>query len=216
MHSKHVLYLGLNPTNLITQDHVTHLPLIQIIPYPLEQVKSELEQFSRFTHILLTSKSTVSILIPYLENLGYTHKSWNNKIIAAVGQATAQHLKSHGLPPDIIAKEETAEGLIAEMETLTFEKEKVFWPHSKLARPLLKEYFFKRGIAFTECILYETLPLQPNPLPKLEEFDQIIFTSPSTVDAFLKFYDTFPKNKVLLSIGPVTEQYLKTKLAKLD
>ncbi len=161
-------------------------------------------------------------MISYLEILGFTHESWANKIIAVVGKATAQHLHSHGLIPQIIAKEETAEGLIAELETLSydFKEADVFWPHSKLSRPLLKEYFIHRQMTFTECPLYETLPLRPCPLPKLEEFDEIVFTSPSTIDAFLTFYDRLPKNKNLVSIGPITEHYLKqllkTKLAKLD
>ncbi len=38
-HSKRVLYFGLDPTNLVTQGAVTHTPLIQIVPYPLDQVK---------------------------------------------------------------------------------------------------------------------------------------------------------------------------------
>lgn len=213
---KHILYLGLNPTNFISDNLLTHAPVIQIVPYALTQVKSVLKQFSQFTHILFTSKTSVQILFPYLAQLGFTHADWNTKVIAAVGQATAQELQLYHLTAAYIAKEETAEGLIAEIDQLNFKKSHVFWPHSKLSRPLLKEYFTHKNVLISECLLYDTHLKQPNPLPDLELFDEIVFTSPSTVDGFLKCYASFPSNKKFTCVGPVTERYLKSKLAKLD
>ncbi len=216
MNSTRILYLGLDPTNFVTQGQVTHAPLIQIKPYPLNQVQDELIRFPLFTHVILTSKSTVEILMSYLKLLGLDNNSWSNKIIAAIGQVTAKHLTAHGLNPQIIAQEETAEGLISELDSLTFNDAHVFLPQSRLARPLLKEYFTKRGINLLACKLYDTLPFRPRPLPDLEKFDEIVFTSPSIVDAFLTYYNKLPTNKILKPIGPITAQYLKSKLAKLD
>jgi uroporphyrinogen-III synthase len=210
MHTKRILYLGLDPVNLNRKGQITHIPLIQIVPYPLEQLENILINFPQFTHIIFTSKSAISIIIPYLEKLGFRNANWSNKIIAAVGQASAKQLQKYGLKVDIIAKEETAEGLITGMEALSFKHSHVFWPHSKLSRPLLKDYFLNQNIQLTECALYDTIPLRPCPLPELEDFDEIIFTSPSTIDAFLMFYNHLPKNKILTSIGPITERYLNS------
>ena len=47
----------------------------------------------------------------------------------------------------------------------------------------------------------------------LLEFDEIFFTSPSTVDGFLNIFGAFPKNGPrLVSIGPITKAYLEKKL----
>lgn len=216
MPSKRVLYIGLDPCHPSLEDQITHFPLIQIVPVPLAEVKTILKEFSHYTHILLTSKSAVNILIPYLEDLGFTNQDWANKTIAAVGQATAKTLQLHGIYPSIIAKEETAEGLVHELKSIAFKNAHVFWPHSKLARPLLSRFFCEKNILFSECILYNTIPIKPSSLPDLHHFDEILFTSPSTVDAFLNCFGKFPENASLKTIGPITQKYLKSKLAKLD
>lgn len=216
MGSKKILYLGLDPSNFITPHQVVHVPIIKIVPTPFDEVKHILKHFFCFTHIILTSKSAVGILISYLQKLGIFHENCADKTFAVVGKATSKHLKSHGIIPQIIAKEEMAEGLITEFDALPFNNAHVFWPHSTLARPVLKEYFRKRKVVLTECDLYSTSAIRPNPLPYPDEFDEVIFTSPSTVDAFLTLYNCLPKVAILTPIGPITGQYLHSKLAKLD
>ena len=80
----------------------------------------------------------------------------------------------------------------------------------------MNDYFEKKGLRYRECLLYETLPAQLDKLPDLNKVDEIHFTSPSTVRAFLKLYGCFPKNKSLTAIGPVTQEYLQTELEKKD
>ena len=66
--TKNVLYVGLNPTHFKTEGKLTHFPLIEIIPRPPTdlQVQSALDAFSSYTHIIITSKSTVKILKDYV------------------------------------------------------------------------------------------------------------------------------------------------------
>lgn len=210
MKIKRILYLGLDPANYPASpnDQLTHLPIIQIIPAPIAHISDVLLQFPLYTHVLITSKSTVSILIPSLLALGFAKQDWSNKTIAAVGKITAKQLKQHGLPPSIVAHEETAEGLITELEQLDLQNAHLFWPHSLLSRPILREWLSSMKIRTTECVLYDTKLARPESLPSLHDFDEIIFTSPSTVDAFLELFDHLPKDISLKAIGPITEQYL--------
>ena len=115
----------------------------------------------------------------------------------------------------VIPKAETAEGIIQELDKQDLENVHFFWPHSALSRPVLSEYFTLKNHPFDEIVLYDTLPQKPGPLPSEEAFDQIIFTSPSTVDAFLKLFGKFPEGKVLKAIGPVTAKYLTGKTCGL-
>lgn len=204
--SKRILYLGLDPSHTETNGEFVHLPIIQIVPRALTdaEVQHALQQFANYTHVIVTSKTTVSILNGYLPSAN----AWNEKIILAVGRVTAKHLEACGITPTIIASEETAEGLIHEMEQLDLTKAYLFWPHSAKARPVIKDYLEANHIAHTSCILYEPKTQIPKELPELANFDEIIFTSPSTVDAFFEIFGYFPTHCALTPIGPITKHHL--------
>lgn len=198
-----VLYLGLNPPPPNPKKKIIHFPIIKIIPRPKEDY-----DMSKYTHLIFTSQSSVEI---FCNNV--PHFEIKDKCFIAVGQATANSLKKHHLPVHKIPKMETAEGIIAELQNLDMTNAFVFWPRSALARPVLGNYFKEKNIKFCDCILYDTVTHQPGPLPDLEFFKEIIFTSPSTVDAFKQLYGRFPDKK-LSCIGPITKDYLTSaKLA---
>jgi uroporphyrinogen-III synthase len=211
--TKKILYVGLDyPSDL--EGEITHCPLIQITPRSCqnEAIFHSLSQFSAYTHILITSKSTIPILKEYLPLFGYSQQDWREKKILAIGQKTAQALMKQSLIPTLIAKEETSEGMIEELRHFSFDPSSfLFWPHSSLSRLVIRNFFQTLPFRWQECSLYDTEPRLPQPLPKLDLFDEIIFTSPSTIDAFLQFFGALPQDKQLTPIGPITKQYLATK-----
>ena len=208
---KRILYLGLDPSHYTGKGEITHWPIIQIIPRPLSDpaVQQTLKQFDRYSHILITSKSTVAILSEYLSQLEIDLQIWRNKVTIAVGQVTAKHLKKREIVPTYVAQEETAEGMIKELQQLSLAKAHVFWPHSAQARPLLKDFLTLQKIHHTTCVLYEPKPQLLETLPQLENFDEIVFTSPSTVKAFIYFFGALPPAIQLTAIGPITKNYLE-------
>ena len=205
--SKRVLYLGLNPSHYSSDGEMIHWPIIQIIPQPLSDLTlyETLKNFDRYTHLILTSKTTVSILHDYLPQLGINWQQQHHQTQLAVGQVTAKQLKASGIHPTHIDLEETAEGLIQLIQKLPLEDSPhFFWPHSLKARTVIKDFFNKEKIRFTECVLYDTQPQAAKEIPKLDDFDEIVFTSPSTVEAFIYFYGKLPTHLKLTPIGPIT------------
>lgn len=195
------LYLGLKPPD---NYEGVHCPLISIHPRPLSELKTSFEKYPSYTHLIFTSQTGVDLFVKAhqffrLENLP--------KIIAAVGQSTGKALRKNGLQVDFIPPTETAEGLLPFFENL-HSAHYLFWPHSALSRPVLTDYWQRRGIRYQECILYDTLTNYEQKLPSLDGIDEIVFTSPSTVDAFYERYRFFPENKKLTPIGPITAAYL--------
>ncbi len=85
----------------------------------------------------------------------------------------------------------------------------VFYPRSSLARKNLEQFLQEKGIRHQVCDLYQTEFQKPEPVPHLEEIDEIVFTSPSTVRGFIEVFGAVPRDKKLTCIGPVTEQFLK-------
>ena len=195
---KKILYLGLDPSRY--PEKVTHYPIIRTVPRPFDskEMVRVFANFDHYTHLIFTSRTAVSILQE--RNL-----SFEKKVLIAVGKATAGLLER----VDFVAQDERAEGIVELLMQLDLREGHLFWPHSALSRPVIRNFLEAAGIRYTDCILYDTLPNRVEPIPSLDEFDEIVFTSPSTINAFLDLFGSFPKDKILTAIGSVTENKLE-------
>jgi uroporphyrinogen-III synthase len=198
-----ILYLGIDPPHHI-QGAVTHHPVITISPRPYQQVKDAFAQLPDCSHLIFTSKQAVHIFCSYHQDI----TSLQSKQIVAVGQATASVLTEYGLSCSVAATEQ-AEGVVDLLNWLNPTDPQLFWGHSSEARPVIPNYCTSKGWRLIECVLYDPIvntELQPI---DLSSFDEILFTSPSTVRAFLQIYGSLPQQVVLKAIGPVTQSFLE-------
>ena len=194
-----ILYLGLDPSRFPRQEPLLHYPVIQTKRLASPELDEALRLWPKFTHVVFTSRSAARHwweVLPVFD-----------KIALAIGEGTAEELRSRGISPHV-APEAVQEGVIALLETMNLEGGFLFLPRSKRARPNLNEYLRKRKIPFFSLDLYDAFAQRLEPVPLLDDFDEIVFTSPSTVEAFLKIYGALPENKKLTAIGPVTEKAL--------
>lgn len=207
---KTILYLGLDPMNQASKEHILHCPLISIKPRAIQnpEIVKAFKGFADYTHVLFTSKTAVNISLDYLSLFGWDEKTLKNKILIAIGSATAKHLTFKGYTPNHIAHEETSEGVVQEMLKILPTHTFLFWPHSSLSRPIISNFLANQRYLYQECLLYDIVPIPPQSPIVWKEINEIIFTSPSTVDAFYKYFGSPPLDKVLTSIGPVTRNYL--------
>lgn len=211
---KTILYLGTDPSYFPEEGHVIHYPIIRIVPRPSDdpELKRALDDLLDYTHLIFTSKNAVRI---FFEHAKVRHEDLSflkEKTFMTVGKVTADHLVKEGYVPAIIAKEETQEGLIEELACLDFDDAYVFFPRSSLSRPVLIDFLQHRAIRHQACDLYDTLSSAIDPRPDLNMIDEIVFTSPSTVEAFYSLFGFIPKEKKLVVSGPITEEALKKRL----
>ncbi|MGC1878916.1 MAG: uroporphyrinogen-III synthase [Rhabdochlamydiaceae bacterium] len=211
---KTILYLGTDPTQFESQGHLRghliHYPVIKIVPRPLDhpELKQAYGDLDAYTHLLFTSKNSVKVFSGHLTTL---NRSLETKVIIAIGVVTAAHLSRLGLSPQFVAQEETQEGVVQLLGTMNLENSYFFMPRSSLSRPILVNFFQQRYIRYQACDLYDTVAQALEPKPNLDEVEEIVFTSPSTVSAFLEIFGSLPKGKKLIAIGPVTEQVLLSR-----
>ncbi len=182
-----ILYLGLNPP-----PGVFHYPVIRTEKLDTPELQRAKELWPSFTHVIFTSQTAVR----------YWDLPLDGKTVIAIGEATASALSV----PAVLAPSATQEGVIALLETLALQGAYLFLPHSKRSRPNLEQYLIEKGISHFVLDLYDTVLQKPLPVPDLSHFDEIVFTSPSTVEGFLYIYGKLPLDKKLTPIGPVTEK----------
>lgn len=198
-----ILYLGLNPPMLPSME-IIHCPVISIAPRPYEA--KAFERMKEYTHLIFTSQNAAAL---FFEHANRHEIPIGKKVVLAVGQTTSNVIKRLYGHTDICSEEESAEGLVAEMEKLDLSKAYVFWPHAAMSRPLLRNYLLENAIKFDECILYDTMTNHSVSKPDFDNIDELLFSSPSCVDAFLELFGEFPSGKKLTPIGSVTEAYLQ-------
>lgn len=177
-----ILYTGLRCPSPLFHHH----PTIRIAAVPFTPPK-------RTGFLLLTSQSAIEFFDPYID--------LNMKAIC-VGKATALAAQSRGLDT-IIANEESQEGVVELLKAMGVNR--LIWPRSTMARPVISNFCKEHDIELIEIPVYKPEPIKID--VALEDFDEIIFTSPSTLGSI----DTLPKGIRIRALGHVTESALRNK-----
>lgn len=202
-----ILYLGIDPKHFLEPCHLIHYPVIapQVRPIEDPQVQKAFATLESITHILFTSQQAVHFFFSHLTTM---RKRIGKQIFVAIGKATASALEERGYRAEWISLVETQEGMVELLETKSLEGAYFLLPRSSRSRSILIDFFEKKRVCYMAFDLYDTLIKQSGPLPDLTEVDEIVFTSPSTVEGFLKIFGIFPQNKKLRAIGPITQAAL--------
>lgn len=200
---KRTLYLGLRPPENL---NIVHLPLIEIVPhsFTLDQKKEFFNSACSASHMLFTSQTAVALWGKLLQDLCVD--SFEDKPSFAIGKKTAVAMKQIGFKQITTAQNESLEGVIAELEKAAITT--LFWPHSSLSRKLLHTFALEKGFVLDAPDFYTTRLNVDVELPDLYMFDEIVFTSPTTVEAFFSLNCKIPPHIVLKPIGPVTSEVL--------
>ncbi|MCP5469463.1 MAG: uroporphyrinogen-III synthase [Chlamydiales bacterium] len=184
---KNALYLGLDPSRF--GEKVTHYPIIEIVPRPKEELEAHFQHLEKCDTVIFTSRSAIPIYMEFARV---------KRPCIVVGRATKELAWQNGLHVKACATLEQGEGVVQILE-----EERYFFPHSSSARSVVQEKI--KGYAFT---LYDTVPTKKR--IDWTPYETLVFTSPSTVRAFVQLYGEIPKNKEIVSIGPITESELET------
>lgn len=201
------LYLGLDPSNL-SHEGLVHLPLIKV--EPLEIPMCILENLASFSHLLFTSQQAVRFFFSNLEIQGIACPIQQAIV---VGPFTEKKAVEKGLRVQRPEKNFTAEGVVSLLQEFGFEKANILYPHSARSRPLIKEALHASQIPHESFPLYQTHFNAPTCDINLEEFDEVLLTSPSVVEAFFHFFPSVPKDVMLTPIGPITGAKLRDALS---
>jgi uroporphyrinogen III methyltransferase / synthase len=194
---------------------VVEIPTITIRRMPTdEHVKDAIAKLDRTALVIFASANAVDIFFQMLNDSGADARALHASKLCAIGQETAESMATHGLKPELVTSEYTAEGLAKALEGWDLDGVRVLVPRAEVARDALPSLLAKRGAEVHILPVYQAVcPSEAGPaLMKLfaaEGVDVITFTSSSTVVNFVR---AFPEDKlpavlgdaIIACMGPVT------------
>ncbi|MCM8767974.1 MAG: uroporphyrinogen-III C-methyltransferase [Candidatus Omnitrophica bacterium] len=216
--TKKILFTGLSSERFFEDGLIFHIPMIEI--KPLDNY-TELDNWIKsisckrvIDWIIFTSRFGVFYFFDRLFKLGYDSRILNQIKIAAIGSSTANKLKEYGIIADLVPKNECSIGLLDEFKKIinrnTNHKPQtsILLPRSDIADKGLTDGLTKLGFKVYPVVAYKNV--MPENLPDLDFdfFNEIIFSSPSTVRNFIKRYGKPPKRIKVKAIGQVTKKEL--------
>lgn len=181
-----------------------HTPLIAIRPVTDEEpLRRALA--TRYDYLLFTSRHAV------IACFGGEWRGFGGEWrVVSIGPATTAALRQAGITATQQVEHDNSYGVIEWFASQP--RGSVLIPRSSLALDIIPNGLRTLGFSVTTVTAYETrLPERPQTVD-LSQIDRIVFTSPSTVDNFIRLYGALPADKQLDARGPITAQHLQTKI----
>jgi uroporphyrinogen-III synthase len=184
------------------------------------------EKESNYTWLVFTSANGVNICFDRLNTLAYNTNDIGKVRVAAIGPATAQALRHHGIKPDLVPDEYIAEGVAAALiedahrHEVSLEGKHILILRAAEARKVLVEKLQRAGAIVEEVAAYRTRGAVIDDeqghevlcLLQAHQLDILTFTSSSTVRHFVQWLADCAPGAAVSPIALVTHN-LQLKIA---
>lgn len=189
------------------------LPVIDIQPVSdTEELDEALLHLEKYHWVLFTSANGVEAFFRRLYALNLDARWLRGIKVGAIGPATAEALKQHGLRPDYLPQNYTTDGLVAGLKPQHIKGCRFLLPRADIAGKELAQGIAELGAEVHEVTTYRTVPPRDTASDARKmlasgEIDIVTFTSSSTVTNLLAVLggerQTLQKAKIAC-IGPQT------------
>lgn len=211
---KRILYTGVDPTGFMEGKNFFHLPYVSLHMRSLstKEIREVFEKIYGYTHLLFTTKFSVKSFFYFMKKWDIPKDYLNPVFILAVGNPTKAALEEEGITINYIGSDETEEGVIRMFESIDLEAANLLIPQSGSAKPKLTHYLVEKGVSYEVIVLYDLLKEHPKTKVRLENFDEVVFTTPVAVDAFFEVHADIPPSIDVHCMGLSTRKRLKEYL----
>ena len=194
------------------------MPLIKIEPLSISaQEKKLVKNIEQFDWLILTSANGVHHFFEAFSKISAKTKLTEQIKIAVIGNKTKKKLDEYGYSSDFVNPGNTAEDFSeAFLKHLQKEKKqpKILLALGKLARTVIQNQLINTAkctrIDFYTTVIPETVDLNILKRIKEDQYEMLIFTSPSGIKNFLKISSVkHQKNLRIACIGDTTARTAK-------
>jgi uroporphyrinogen-III synthase len=168
------------------------------------EIKNNLFELNTINNNLIFSSQNA--VLSLMEQSGW--EVLKTKPVFCVGIKTKELLEVNGFTVDVYLDYASE---LAEIITLIYNKESYTFLSGNLRKETLPEALKSAGILFNEIEVYET-KLAPFKISEQENFDGILFFSPSAVESYLT--NNKIKNEICFCVGNTTAKTLEENKVK--
>ena len=197
-----ILLPGTHPDKYRHLGIIIHRPLIKSVPLDdYTQADKVLKRLNTFDWIVFTSTNGVEFFFQRLNAVGLDTRSIGTVKVAAIGQTTAEKLKTFGVLVDMQPNLESSTGLLEEFKKVSVKGKRILLVRPKVGSSMLLDGL--ADAAIEAVVVYRNVDIEPEETD-FDFIDQILFTSGSTIRAFLKLYGSVPDGVKVYCLGQPT------------
>ncbi len=174
-------------------ENYIHTPMIEIVP-----VGYEVPPTDSFDYLLFTSRHAV--------------RHWKGDFqghIVSIGDTTTRELRLVGVETVGQPEQDDSYGVIEYFSRLP--RGRVLIPRSDLALSIIPDGLRALGFQVTALTVYNTVYPHHVACVNLTNIQRVVFTSPSTIDNFIRTYGGLPTHIEYITRGSVTARHLKNR-----
>ena len=204
-----VLVLGTHPEKYTHLGTIVHRPIVKCVSLEdYSHFNGILTRLELFDWLIFTSAHSVRFFFERLRLANSDARSLASARIAAIGKTTAGELTGFGILADLIPDNESSAGLLEKFASLNMKGKRVLLPRAKVASRELPEGLSEMGAEVAEVPAYMTVEVEPADVD-FEHIDIILFTSGSSVRAFVKKFGKVPPSVEAYCLGLPTQAEAK-------
>lgn len=199
-----ILLPGTHPEKYRRLGTIIHRPFIKLIPIEdYAAADNVLRNLAPYDWIVFTSTNGVKFFFERLNALGLDSRALHSNKVSAIGSTTAEMLKSFGVLADMQPELESSAGLLGEFDKIGIEGKRILLVKPETGSPVLFDRMTAAGADVETVVVYKNVEIEPEQTD-FDYIDQILFTSASTVRAFIKRFKTVPPGPKVYCLGQPT------------
>jgi uroporphyrinogen III methyltransferase/synthase len=204
-----ILVLGMHPEKYKHLGSIVHRQIIDCVPLDdYSHADQTLKHLDAFHWIVFTSTNGIRFFFKRLNALGSDARALAPTRVATIGKTTAESLAEFGIVADMVPDTESSAGLLEKFIAIGVKNNKILLPQSDIASAELPNGLVNMIAEIEKLTIYKTIEIEP-PDVDLDHIDQILFTSGSTVRAFVKRFGSPPPHIKVYCLGPPTQTEAK-------
>lgn len=205
-----ILLPGTHPEKYRHLGTIIHRPFIKLVPLEdYTAADNVLKNLAPYDWIVFTSTNGVKFFFERLNAIGLDTRTLASNKVAAIGATTAEVLREFGVLADMQPRLESSAGLLKEFDKLGVKGRRILLVKPEVGSPVLLERLTAAGAEVEVVVVYKNIDIEPEPTG-FDYIDQILFTSASTVRAFMKRFKTIPPGLKVYCLGrPTLDEAVK-------
>lgn len=196
-----ILMLGTHPEKYIHLGTIVHRQLIECVELDdYTDPDKQIENLDAFNWIVFTSANGLRHFFARLKAKGLDCRALANSKIAVIGATTAETLAEYGINADLCSDIQSSKGLLEAFSGIDINGKAMLLPQAEVSSDVLPKGLEEMGADVVIMPIYKTIERECDDVD-FDYIDQVLFSSGSSVRAFVKRFGKVPENVKAYCLG---------------